>query len=241
MNRQVAKRETYRLAYRGWRSRPHLPYAAFLSALVWVLITGPLAAEGWAKPDQSSWRQVSAFGVTKQKTSSPFGKSFALPRSSKTDRLLDLIAKAESPRLGYDAIHHSASRLPNKPPSQMTVAEIFAWIEATPGQHHAIGRYQFIPATLARVLKSLDVAPNSRFSPALQDRLAGVLLIEAGYIEFQAGKLTREAFQDRLAKVWAGLPLRSGKSAYHGIAGNKATVSRPWFDRQMQGIFEGRV
>jgi hypothetical protein len=34
----------------------------------------------------------------------------------------------------------------------MTIEQIYAWIKAILGQPHAIGRYQFIPATLRRLV-----------------------------------------------------------------------------------------
>lgn len=57
------------------------------------------------------------------------------------DRLLALISSAESPRLGYDSVNLRARTKPPKRPTEMTIAEIFAWIEATPNQPHAIGRF----------------------------------------------------------------------------------------------------
>lgn len=52
-----------------------------------------------------------------------------------------LIQEAESRKDGYDAVQHGARIAPPKPPTQMTLAEVFAWIDATPNQPHAIGRY----------------------------------------------------------------------------------------------------
>jgi len=59
--------------------------------------------------------------------------------------LRQLIGRAEAGRKGYDAVQYGARIKPSKPPTQMTLAEIYAWIDATPGQPHAIGLYQFIP------------------------------------------------------------------------------------------------
>lgn len=50
------------------------------------------------------------------------------------------------------------------------------------------------------------------------------------------GRLGDEAFMDNLARIWAGFPLRNGRSAYHGIAGNRATVSRAFFRAQIAAI-----
>jgi muramidase (phage lysozyme) len=147
-----------------------------------------------------------------------------------------LIEEAESRRDGYDAVQHGASIKPAKRPTQMTLAEIFEWIDATPGQPHAIGRYQFIPPTLRRVVNRTGVRMSDRFSPAVQDRLADVLLAEAGLHRFRSGVLEREAFMNNLAKIWAGLPNSSGRSHYHGYAGNKAAISWSRFDKVMSRI-----
>lgn len=81
------------------------------------------------------------------------------------------------------------------------------------------------------------VALDARFSPELQDRLAGRLLAEAGFAAFLAGEMPRARFMDRLARIWAGLPLQTGKSAYHGYAGNRATITLAAFTRGMEVIF----
>ncbi len=149
----------------------------------------------------------------------------------------DIIEQAESRSAGYDAVQYGARIKPPRLPTQMTVAEIYDWIDATPGQPHAIGRYQFIPQTLRRVMQQSGASPDERFSPALQDRLADVLLADAGYHDIQAGRLTRRAFMNNLAKIWAGLPNDTGRSHYHGYAGNKASMSWAQFDAQMAQVF----
>ena len=152
------------------------------------------------------------------------------------DLIRDLIQEAESRREGYDAVQHGARIKPEKRPTQMTLAEIFAWIDATPNQPHAIGRYQFIPKTLLRVVDKVGAKPGQRFTPALQDELADVLLVEAGLNRFQAGALDRTGFMNNLAKIWAGLPNSSGKSHYDGYAGNKASVTWARFESVMTRI-----
>ncbi|WGW03344.1 lysozyme family protein [Tropicibacter oceani] len=154
-------------------------------------------------------------------------------------RLRALIARAEAGRMGYDAVVYAARIKPPRRPTDMTVQEIYDWIKATPGQHHAIGRYQFIPATLKRLMKKLGENPASRFSPQLQDRLADQLLAEAGLQSLQAGTLSRTGFMNNIAKIWAGLPNSSGKSHYSGYAGNKATMTWGSFESEMKAIFPG--
>ncbi|KUF10688.1 hypothetical protein [Pseudoponticoccus marisrubri] len=154
-------------------------------------------------------------------------------------RLRSLIASAEAGAKGYDAVQYGATRRPDRPPTAMTIGEIYEWIRETPGQPHAIGRYQFIPPTLRRLVRAEGLSTTARFSPAVQDRLADRLLAEAGMAAFRGGTLSRHAFMHNLSKIWAGLPTASGKSYYHGYAGNKATMSWDRFDREMARIFPG--
>lgn len=150
-----------------------------------------------------------------------------------------IIGQAESRRDGYDAVQHGANVRPSKPPTQMTLREIYAWIDATPKQPHAIGRYQFIPKTLKRVVNEAGVPLDALFTPDVQDVLSDILLADAGLHEFQAGRMKRHDFMNNLAKIWAGLPNSSGKSHYHGFAGNKASLTWKAFDAQMQEIVSG--
>ena len=71
-----------------------------------------------------------------------------LAGSTSAAKLRSLIALAEAGAAGYDAVQYAARIKPPKRPTQMTLADIIRWIEDTPGQHHAIGRYQIIPSTL---------------------------------------------------------------------------------------------
>ncbi|MBF9059325.1 hypothetical protein HKCCSP123_09030 [Rhodobacterales bacterium HKCCSP123] len=161
------------------------------------------------------------------------------PRTAEGDvaMLLDLIARAEAGAAGYDAVQHGARIPPPRAPTQMTLGEIHDWITATPGQPHAIGRYQFIPATLRRVAGLRGFGRETHFTPGLQDALATVLLEEAGLAAFRGGTLDRRAFMDRLARIWAGLPLPDGRSHYHGYAGNRAVMSWAAFEAGMARIW----
>jgi len=60
--------------------------------------------------------------------------------TTQIDRLLSLIARAEAGSAGYDAVQHGARVRPAALPTQMTLGEIYRWIDDTPGQPHAIGR-----------------------------------------------------------------------------------------------------
>jgi hypothetical protein len=163
-----------------------------------------------------------------------------VPPGDAVARLLDLVASAEAGAAGYDAIHHAARRLPQAPPTELTLGEILDWVAATPGQNHAIGRYQFVPATLADLMRRTGTPRTARFDPALQDRLALRLMEDAGLSEFLSGDLPAAEFMDELAYVWAGLPLESGLSAYHGYNGNRATITRTAYAEGFAAIFPAR-
>jgi len=157
----------------------------------------------------------------------------------KAGRLHDLIAQAEAGPMGYDAVQHGARVKPPKRPTRMTLGEIYEWIRVTPGQPHAIGRYQFIPATLRHSAKRLRLPPETRFSPEVQDQLANLLLGDARFLKVQKSEISVEAFMLNLAKIWAGLPLPSGRSYYQGYAGNKATMDYAVFAREVRAILGG--
>ena len=216
-----------------------------------ALLSG-LAAPAWAGQfdyslsNQARWR---SFGIDNWTQHDPFERSrpgakrqpYSTWRlstsSSRTSQVFDLIGFAEAGRLQYNAIHVSARRKPHAAPTLLTIDEILVWIKRTPGQHHAIGRYQFIPSTLAMLVRRSGLPAGTRFSPQVQDRLAYLLLQDAGYDRFLAGQMRMSDFMDKLAWIWAGLPLRSGRSAYRGVAGNRATISRRFYAQQMQRIF----
>ena len=160
------------------------------------------------------------------------------PNATYIERLRHLIGLAEAGRDGYDAINHGARRLPARRPTEMTLGEIYAWIEATPGQPHAIGRFQFIPSTLKRLARQIGAGAHERFSPALQDRLADELFAEAGLLAYREGLMGRTRFMNNLAKIWAGLPNSSGQSHYHGYAGNQATMTWAHFEAEIARIFQ---
>lgn len=161
------------------------------------------------------------------------------PTGDAGHRLRHVIHIAESRRDGYDAVVASARLRPPRRPTEMTLGEIYDWIEATPGQNHAIGRYQFIPDTLRRVARVAGLERHDRFDAAAQDRLADVLLREAGFDAYMAGGLDRAGFMDKLAAIWAGLPASSGRSHYHGFAGNRATISLRDFDAALAALKGG--
>lgn len=164
-----------------------------------------------------------------------FAPVLALPSAAK--QLMTLIAGAEAGKAGYDAVQHGARTRPARRPTEMTINEIYQWIKDTPGQPHAIGRYQLIPATLRRLVRDQEVPLDKRFSPELQDQLAHQLLEEAGLSDFLSSEMPRADFMLNLAKIWAGLPTSSGNSYYEGYAGNSAVYTWDYFNDNFRKIF----
>ena len=103
------------------------------------------------------------------------------------------------------------------------------------GTHSPMGKYQFNHATLKDYVGKLGLDPNTtKFTPEIQRQLAitrfydqisrspGVA--QQKLAEFFNGATEhKNTIQNALAGVWASIPEVSGLSAYHGIAGNKAT------------------
>lgn len=196
--------------------------------------------------DRAKWK---SFGVKDWVAGDPIERAFAgrgrvtaaelgsVGGNTPVARLKSLIAVAEAGPKGYDAVHVGAKRRTPKRPTQMTLAEIDAWTRATPGQPHAIGRYQFIPSTLRALTRRAGVSKSARFSPKLQDAFADILLADAGLQKFQRGQISLRRFMNNLAKIWAGLPTSNGKSHYDGYAGNRATITLSYYRRQMKTFF----
>ncbi|WP_271909476.1 hypothetical protein [Leisingera sp. SS27] len=203
------------------------------------LASAPASSQGgWNfATRESEWVALDAFERSRPGKQPPAPATFRLPSGSNVEQLFALIAFAEAPGGRYDAIHHGAKVKPGKKPSQMTLAEIYAWIDRTPGQPHAIGNFQIIPSTLLNLQKRLGLPGGTLFSRETQNRMAALLISDAGYQKFAAGRMSRSQFMDNLARIWAGLPLVSGKSAYHGYAGNRATITRAFYSEQMERIF----
>ena len=152
----------------------------------------------------------------------PVGAPPAVQETSTEDaRALDLIAKFESQTSGnYNAVNqigteeghgtkgysgdftqmtqHNGREL-----TDLTVQEIMdlqfddrsltddQWIEQ--GKLHAVGRYQIIGSTFKGLVRKLNIDPNAKFSPQIQDQMGLQLLKESGWRPWiGAQKLTDE-------------------------------------------------
>ena len=107
-------------------------------------------------------------------------------------RGLDILAKYESGKWGYDAMNESGSdegrtahgsgssvtKL-GKSFTKMTVAEVMEHHAA--GRLHAAGRYQFIASTFKEQVQKLGIPPTALFNEELQDYMASEYAKQVGW------------------------------------------------------------
>lgn len=175
--------------------------------------------------------------------------------------LLDLIGNIESD--GYDDISGlvSRSRYPSKPLTQMTIQEVLDWQESIdPFQlSEASGRYQIMedtlrgydngdsrnpraaPSNYTPLYTAAGLSASDLFSPINQDKMAVQLLRQAGLERYLDGSLSQRVFANRVAGIWAALPLVDGdgrgQSAYQGdSAGNASRTSVQTYLRVLDQI-----
>lgn len=106
----------------------------------------------------------------------------------------------------------------------MTVADVIN--RTNNAGSSAFGAVQVMKDTLADLVKRGVVTPEDKMDQGTQDKIGLALMKQAGYDDWKAGKISDNVFADKLAGIWASLPLKGGKSKYDGVGPNKATVSR---------------
>lgn len=128
----------------------------------------------------------------------------------------------------------------------MTVADVLEFQKTMRANGHettALGKYQIIKDTLAGLVKNGTIAMNDVFNSATQDKAAIGLLREKGLDKWLSGQLSKDEFADRVARVWASMPMSSGKSSAEGVGSNKALGSRAdylaAFGARDGGMFNG--
>ncbi|MGQ9815174.1 MAG: hypothetical protein ACUVR3_08495 [Candidatus Roseilinea sp.] len=100
----------------------------------------------------------------------------------------------------------------------------------------AFGKYQFTRRTLLGLRTRLGLKGSELFTPELQDRMARSLLVARGFNRWKAGQMTDDAFMDSLAKEWASLPYRTGRSYYDGDGLNRALATREEFREVLKAM-----
>ena len=178
------------------------------------------------------WRAI-AFGLLFAVMLVPTAQ--AEPRTStdpvQTTDLLTFIRRLEAPR-GYDDYERRIPIAPPHPLTQMRLGEVLDWqrrVRAAGAPSTAAGGYQIIYPTLLRLVQKHDLDLNAVFDAVLQDRLAQRLIAECGPRPKVTAQSAHRRFANCLAGIWAALPLTTGpgrgRSAYHGVAGNRALTS----------------
>ena len=97
------------------------------------------------------------------------------------------------------------------------------------GRIYAVGRYQFIPSTMRYAVRQSGLPMGARFNAETQDRLLATLIESkrprvGQYIRGNYNNL--QVVLDDLAKEWASIEFRGGRTYYGGIGGNAAHISR---------------
>lgn len=93
----------------------------------------------------------------------------------------------------------------------------------------AVGRYQFIPSTLAFAVEKSGLSTSERFSEKVQDDLLFILLHSKrpaiwGYVTGKHSDLVLAL--DEMAFEWASVAWRDGASFYSSTGGNRASITR---------------
>lgn len=154
-----------------------------------------------------------------------------LPKRNPIAPIANIIAKGEG---DWDSVNRGRAgdtpggikSITGKSLSDYTVGEVQA-LQRT--SLFAVGRYQFIPSTLAFAVERAGVKASEQFTPEVQDRLLRALIYYkrpeiGGYLRGDHDNL--ELALDELAKEWASIAAANGSSYYAGQGGNGVHVTR---------------
>lgn len=94
------------------------------------------------------------------------------------------------------------------------VIEWQAWVVDQGAPSSAAGAGQIIRKTLVGLVANGVAGLGETYGPAVQDRLNAALIEECRLGSFLAGDQTEAEFGDRLARVWASLPVHSDQQGH---------------------------
>lgn len=141
---------------------------------------------------------------------------------------LELVGAIEAPR-GYESVTGFAPIKPDRPITEMTIAEVMRWqrrVRDAGAASTAVGRFQFMHDTLEFLTRAYEVPHDTLLDRRTQDYLARVLLHRCGFYD---PDLPVPELGDCLAGTWAALPMlseeRRGLSRYRGRANNHARTT----------------
>lgn len=159
----------------------------------------------------------------------------SLKPGSPEELILRFISALEAPK-GYDDYFRGVRLPPPRPITQMALGEVMAW-QVVAGKRRAgykpasvaVGNYQVITDTLARVADKIGLDRSLPFAPPMQDQIGLHLLYARGFGAFLKGEISLETMGNNLAHEWAALPMLSGpdtgKSAYWRDGVNNALTT----------------
>jgi muramidase (phage lysozyme) len=206
--------------------------ASFRSA---VGLTGPKSAIPRSAPPAPGAAPAPAPGAA------PGAATAGGPNALNVNKLLNYIGQKEA-QGNYNML---VGRKEKPDLTSMSVADVMKFQGTMIKNGHettAVGKYQMLYDTLAGLVRNGVLKPGDMFNSGTQDRAAIALLKEKGMDAYVSGKMSKEQFADRVAKVWASMPLASGKGAYDGVGSNKAIGSRAEYLAAFArdgGIFDG--
>lgn len=143
-------------------------------------------------------------------------------------RLLAFIAGYEAAG-NYNAYYgHAKSTIPLTGWTIAAVQQFQTDILRNGSASSAVGAFQFIKGTLARVCNDLHLGGSVIFSKDTQDLLAFQLLKGRGWNRYLNGFISATEFGNEIAKEWASMPClsgpKAGRSYYAGDGLNKSLV-----------------
>jgi muramidase (phage lysozyme) len=143
----------------------------------------------------------------------------------KVGEVLNLIASKES--AGFYDIMNGGRRFPEI--LDMTLAEVHNFQKRHADRvrkiSSAAGRYQIMDFNMFPYGRKAGLNPQTdKFSPANQDKMGIVFLRECGLEAWLNGKMSNEAFLDKISGVWAAFADSKGHSRYAGDGYNKQGV-----------------
>lgn len=158
------------------------------------------------------------------------------PTIARFAELLTMVSKHEG-GTNYDA-HFGA--IANKDPAftTMSINEVIQWqrkfVKTHKVESAAVGRYQIIRTTLEGLVDALGLNGTEKLDAGMQDRMA-LQLMGDSLSRFLAKKMDVADFGNRLAMIWASLPvlkqttrkkrtINRGQSFYAGVGSNKALM-----------------
>lgn len=158
--------------------------------------------------------------------------------------ILTLIGTFEGPD-GYDTVYYGSRIKPDKPITEMTIAEVLRWQDrsvSAGSASSAAGVYQFIRKTLRSTVDRAGISHAEKFDRFTQDRMARDALRRC---DFYKHSTSDQEIANCLARTWAALPVvsgaKAGKSYYQGVAGNKSLTSVESVMNTVRGRFRDIV